>query len=156
MSLSDHDVLVKAIVAVLSAHGFEVQYVIKGVKTERIRVQGDSGLNYYPDVMAKKGFTTLVGDVRTRGQRGTQDKVDRGAIQFMQAELDDWIACLNRPHGMIVTPHGANDEATRLAAHFGIYIVTLPMDVARVIAGFDVVSQKEKIVDVARKSNVVF
>lgn len=140
----------------LSAYGFEVQYTIKGKRTEEVLVTGDSGLNYYPDLIAKKGFTTLVGDIRTRGQRGTQDPVDRGAVQFLQAELDDWIAELHRPHGMIVTPHGADEESTRLATHFGIYIVTLPMDVARVIADLDVVSQKQRIIDKARESNVVF
>ena len=140
----------------LSAYGFEVHFTIKGRKTEEIRAVGDSGLNYYPDLIAKKGFTTLVGDIRTRGQRGTQDQVDRGAVQFLQAELDDWIARLHRPHGMIVTPHGADEEATRLAAHFGIYIVKLPMGAAKVIADLDVVSQRERIIEKARESNVLF
>lgn len=156
MSLNDHDVLVKAIVGVLSAYGFEVQYTIKGKKTEKIKICGDSELHYYPDVIARKGLTTLVGDIRTRAQRGTKNEVDRGVIQFLQAELDDWAACLKRPHGMIVTPHGADKDAIILAKHFGIYIVTLPMDIARIIADLDVVSQREKIVEIARKNDVVF
>jgi len=156
MSLNDHDTLVKAIVAILSAYGFEVQFTIKGKKTEKIKIIGDSDLHYYPDVIAKKGLTTLVGDIRTRGQRGTKDEIDRGVIQFLQAELDDWVACLKRPHGMVITPHGADKDAIILAKHFGIYIVTLPMDVARTIANLDVVSQREQIVDLARKNDVLF
>jgi hypothetical protein len=156
LSLNDHDTLIKAIVNILSSYGFQVDYTIKGKKTEKIKICGDSDLHYYPDVIARKGRTTLVGDIRTRGQRGTKNEIDRGVIQFLQAELDDWIACLKRPHGMVVTPHGADKDAEILANHFGIYIVKLPMDIARVIAELDVVSQKEKIIDLARKSDVVF
>jgi hypothetical protein len=112
-------------------------------------------LHYYPDVIAKKGLTTLVGDIRTRAQRGTKDVIDRCVIQFLQ-ELDDWIAVLKRPHGMVITLHGAGKDATILANHFGIYLVTLPIDVARTIADLDVVSQREKIIDVARKIDIVF
>ena len=118
MSLNDHDILVKAIAHVLCAYGFQVDFTIKGKKTEKIKIIGDSDLHYYPDIIAKKGLMTLVGDIRTRGQRGTKDEIDRGVIQFLQAELDDWMSCLKRPHGMVVTPHGADKDAVILANHF--------------------------------------
>jgi hypothetical protein len=156
MSLNDHDTLIKAIVNVLCAYGFQVDYTIKGTRTEKVKIIGDSDLHYYPDVIAKRGLTTLIGDIRTRGQRGTKNEIDRGVIQFLQAELDDLAACLKRPHGMVVTPHGADKDATILANHFGIYIITLSMDAARTIANLDVISQREKIIDLARKNDVVF
>lgn len=68
MSLSDHDILTKAMVNILAVYGFEVHFKIKGMETERIQVVGDSGINYYPDILAKKGYTTLVGDIRTRAK----------------------------------------------------------------------------------------
>ncbi len=156
LSLNEHDILVKATVAILSSYGFEVQYTIKGKKTEKIKICGDSGLNYYPDVIAKKGLTTLIGDIRTRGQRGTKNEIDRGVVQFLQAELDDWIACQKRPHGMIITSHGADKDAIILAKHFGIYILTLPMNTAYSIATLDVVSQRGKIIDLAIKNDFLF
>lgn len=155
--LDNHDILVKAIVNVLCAYGFQVDYTIKGKKTEEIKVIGDSGLHYYPDVIARKGRTTLVGDIRTRGQRGTKDEIDRYVIQFLQAELDDWVSILKRPHGMVVTLHGADKDATILADHFGIYLVPLSMDCARALESLDVVSQREKkMIDLARKNDIVF
>lgn len=156
MSLSNHDILTKAIVNILDVYGFEVHYKIKGKETDEIRITGDSGLNYYPDVYAKKGYTTLIGDIRTRAQRGTKDEIDRYVVQFLQAELDDMAAKLHRPHGLIVTAHGADEDATRIATHFGIYLVHLPLEIAREVASLDPVSQKQKIVDIARKNNIEF
>ncbi len=156
MDKEKHDLLVRAIVNVLCAYGFQVDYTVKGKKTEAIKVEGDSGLHYYPDVIARKGRTTLVGDIRTRGQRGTKDEIDRYVIQFLQAELDDWVSVLKRPHGMVVSLHGADKDATILADHFGIYIVPISLEAATEIAKLDVVSQKEKIIDLARKNNIVF
>jgi len=154
LSLSKHDVLAKAMVNILAAYGFEVQYKIKGKETEKILVIGDSGLNYYPDIVATKGYTVLVGDIRTRGQRGTKDKIDRYVVQFLQAELDDMTAKFKRPHGLIVTAHGSDSDAIRLADHFGIYLVHLQLDIAQEIANLDPVSQRQKILETARKSNI--
>jgi len=143
-------------VNILAVYGFEVHYKIKGKETEEIRVVGDSGLNYYPDIYAKKGYTTLIGDIRTRAQRGTKDEIDRYVVQFLQAELDDMVAKLHRPHGLIVAAHGADEDTTRLAAHFGIYLVHLPLEVAQSIAPLDPVSQRQKIIEIARKNKIEF
>lgn len=156
MSLSKHDILAKAMVNILAAFGFEVQYKIKGKETEKILVTGDSGLHYYPDFIATKGYTILVGDMRTRAQRGTKDKIDRYVVQFLQAELDDMTAKLKRPHGLIVTAHGSDNDAIQLADHFGIYLVHLPLDVAQEIANLDPVSQRQKIIEMARKNKIEF
>jgi len=74
----------------------------------------------------------------------------------LQAELDDMIAKLHRPHGLIITAHGADEYATRLASHFGIYMVTLPIDIAKEVINLDPISQRQKIIDTARKNNIEF
>src|SRR5438552_2748512 len=97
-------------VKILSAYGFQVQYTVKGKRTTRLKVTGDSGKVYYPDIKAEKGPWKLIVEVRTRGQRGRSNELDPGAIQLTMAELADMQSSLKRPHGMIVTPHGIQPE----------------------------------------------
>lgn len=94
--------------------------------------------------------------ISERERRGTKDEIDRYVVLFLQAELDDMVAGLHRPHGLIVTAHGADEHATRLAAHFGICLVHLPLEVAKQIINLDPVSQREKIVKIARENEIEF
>jgi hypothetical protein len=133
-----------------------VQYTIKGRRTKRIEINGDSGKIYYPDIIAERGPWKLVCEVRTRGQRGTSDKLDPGAVQFAIAELSDMQSVLKRPHGMLITPHGIQKEAKKLADHFGIIVALLPISVADKILALDFHSQKEEILNIAREFHLVF
>ncbi len=151
--LTPHDRLIEATVRILSAYGFQVKQTVKG---KRIDVKGDSGSVYYPDILAEKGPWKLIAEIRTRNQRGTGNQLDRGAVQFMAAELADLQSVLKRPHGMLVTPHGIDTNAKPLADHFGIIIGLLPFPAVDKILGLDFHAQKEQILDIARELKLVF
>ncbi len=146
-----HDKLIQAMVKILSAYGFQVQYTVKGRRTTRLEVTGDSGKIYYPDVKAQRGPWTIICEVRTRGQRGQSDKLDPGAIQFAVAELADMQSSLRRPHRVIVTPHGIQPEAKKLADHFGIIVALLPINAATKILDLDFHSRKDEIIGIANE-----
>jgi hypothetical protein len=152
--LSDHDKVVTAIAKMFLAYGFDVKYTVKGVR--RIETVGDSGVTYYPDFVAHKGIVTIVGDVRTRGQRGLGDKTDRGAIQMLQAQLDDLNTTLRRPHGVIANPNGTEDDAKQLAEHFGIIILDITTGTVNTILGLDLEKDKREIIEEARKLGITF
>jgi hypothetical protein len=154
--ISLHDRLIQAMVRILSAYGFQVQSTVKGKRSQKLEVMGDSGKLYYPDIKAQKGPWTIICEARTRGQRGQSEKLDPGAIQFAVAELADMQAALKRPHGMIVTPHGTLPEAKKLADHFGVIIALLPVHAVNRILDLDFHSQKEQILEIARSFDIVF
>lgn len=166
-SLSLHDKAVLATRNILSAHGFNVKYTVKGKRTARIRVTGDSGNIYEPDIIAERGLFTLVVDLRTSPQRGarkkrngsikdTSRKTDRYAIQFLKAELDDLVVALHGPHGLIVTPYGIKDDARDLANHFGIYVFVIPEEKIKEIVSLDIHSEKDRIIDIAKSCGIAF
>jgi len=152
--LSDHDKVVMTIVKIFQAYGFAVKFAVKGVA--RTPITGDSGITYYPDFVAQKGIVTIVGDVRTRGQRGLGPKTDRGAVQLLQAVLDDLTTALKRPHGMISNPNGTEDDARQLAEHFGIMIIDIDMDAVDKIFGLSPETDKDEIIREARKFGITF
>lgn len=149
MQQSDHDKLVLAMSKVLSACGWEVKHNIKGKK--RYKVKGNSGNVYFPDNLAKKGFANMIVEIRTRGQRGTGEKVDRGAIQMLYAELEDLVCTLERPKGVMVSAHEADRSAKKLARYFGIPILVFPLDKAEEVLSLDDISEKGEIMRVAKK-----
>ena len=151
-----HDRLIEAMVKILSAYSFQVQYTVKRKRTPGLKVMGDSSKLYYPDIIAEKGPWKLVVEARTRGQRGRSDEVDPGAVQLTMAELADMQKSLKRPHGMIVTPHGIQPEAKKLADHFGIIIGLLPINAINRIEDLDLVSNREKILDIAKEFKLIF
>jgi len=156
VELDLHDRSIQAMVRILSAYGFQVQSTVKGKRTAGLEVVGDSGKVYYPDIKAQKGPWTIICEARTRGQRGQSDKLDPGAIQLAIAELDDMQAVLRRPHGMIVTPHGIQPEAKKLADHFGIIVALLPIAAIDKILDLDFHSRKEQILTIAKEFKLVF
>jgi len=151
-----HDRLIQAMVQILSAYGFQVQFTVKGKRTQKLEVVGDSRKIYYPDIKAQKGPWTIICEARTRGQRGQSEKLDPGAIQFAIAELADMQASLKRPHGMIVTPHGILPEAKKLANHFGVIVALLPVTAVNRILDLDFHSQKDQILDIAKSFDLIF
>lgn len=156
VELNLHDRLIQAMVTILSAYGFQVQSTVKGKRTPDLEVIGDSGKTYYPDIKAQKGPWTIICEARTRGQRGRSDKVDPGAVQLAIAELADMQSVLRRPHGMIVTPHGIQPEARKLADHFGVIIALLPITAVNRILDLDFHSRKEQILAIAKEFKLVF
>ena len=146
-----HDKVVLAIEKILRAYGFEVHANI--ARRERYGVKGNSEVMYYPDIVGYKGILSVVADVRTRAQRGTGPKTDRGAVQLLQAELDDLTEALKRPHGMIINPNGIEEDAERLAKHFGILTVSLSMaDAEEIIQTEDI----SKIISIAQSHKILF
>jgi len=165
--LTLHDKAVLATRNILSAHGFNVRYTVRGRKTERIRVTGDSSNVYEPDIIAERGLFTLVVDLRTSPQRGarrepngsiedTSRQIDRYAVQFLKAELDDLVVSLHGPHGLLVTPFGIKEDARDLANHFAIYVMILPEDKINEIIRLDIYSQRNRIMDIAKSCGIAF
>lgn len=151
--LTEHDKIIKALVSIFSAYGFNVEYNIKG---HPYRIQGDSGATYRPDIVATRGITSVVCDVRTRGQRGTQPKTDRGAVQLLQAELEDLNARLKRPIGLIVNPNGILEKAKRIAEHYGIIPLEIDMDTVSKILSLNIETDRSAIITEARRIGIVF
>lgn len=149
--LSNHDKLVFAITKIFSVYGYEVHYNIKG---KREKVKGNSGIDYYLDIYAKRGSSGIVADIRTRGQRGLGNKIDRGVIQLLFAVLADLTCIFQRPKGMIITSWGIEKRVEPLAEYFGILIITLPLDAADRILTFDVISERNKIMEEAEKLSI--
>lgn len=148
---SPHDKIVLAIKKMLETYGFDVHSNI--AKFERHGIKGNSGAMYYPDIVAYKGILSVVVDVRTRGQRGTGPKTDRGAVQLLMGELDDLVEALRRPHGMIVNPNGIHQDAENLAKHFGILTVALSAEACeKVIQEED----NSKIKSIAAEHGILF
>lgn len=155
MQLSDHDKTVEAMVKIFSAYGFDVRkYHIEGKRRDILK--GNSGVTYFPNVLATRGTLSILCDVRTRGQRGIQEKIDKGAVQFHKAILDDLAKTLKNPQGMIVNPYGVQKNAKKLADHFGIIIRIIPWEFVDRIRKLDLDSEKSKIIEDARKLGIVF
>lgn len=152
-TLKLHDQIVLAMVKVFVSYDFNVTYGIKGITN---RVKGDSGITYSPDIVARKGPVSILCKVQTSEHRRNRAKTSRGVIQIFQAELDDLMIKLKRPRGMVVSLDGMGKDAEQLARHFGIYLVHVPLEVATKIANFDPLSQREKIVEIARKIDLEF
>ncbi|MBE0415668.1 MAG: hypothetical protein IBX36_03910 [Dehalococcoidia bacterium] len=152
-TLSPHDRVVLAIGRILSAYEFDVSYNMKGARNA---IEGNSGQRYLPDVIGRKGLLSVLADIRTRGQRGTQSKTDRGAVQMLQAVLGDFTSQLRRPLGMIVNPNGIQEDAAQIAAHFGITVVTIDMPTVKDILALDPVKDRERILAHARRFGIVF
>lgn len=146
-----HDKIVLAIKKILGAYSFEVHANIAKIETHGIK--GNSGVIYRPDIVGYKGILSVIVDVRTRGQRGTGPKTDRGAVQLLQAELDDLIEALTRPHGMIVNPNGIDKVAENVAKHFGILTITLGISAAEEIIKTD---EESKIISIAKSHGILF
>ncbi len=147
-----HDQLVRCLVKIFRAHDFRVSYSVKG---RRHKVRGDSGIIYYPTVVAQKEPVAVVCDVRTRGQRGMGRKTDRGAVQLFKAQLDDLDERLGQPRGIIVNPHGIERDARMLAEHFRIDAVSINTETLLRILGLDLTTSKERIIKEAVKSGMI-
>src|SRR5262249_1536691 len=78
------DRLLESTVKVFEAYGFQLRHVGKN-SLGQMRVIGDSGVSYVPDIVAQRGRLSMVCEIRTRGQRGRGKNIDRGAVQLLQA-----------------------------------------------------------------------
>lgn len=145
--LNNHDKLVLAMAKILSIYGWEVNYNIKG---RRYEIKGNSGSTHLPDIHASRG-SNIIGEIRTRGQRGRGNEIDRGVVEMFNSKLEDFRCMLERPRGIIFTPWGITKGAKKLSKHYGISVVKLPLDVAEKIINLDVISEKNKILEETRK-----
>ncbi len=148
--------LIAAMAKILTAFDFDVQFSVKDGHVRRQELKGDSGRIYHPDLIASKGPWKIVCQARTRGQRGQSDKLDPGAVQFAIAELADLQSSLKRPHAMLITPHGIQAEARKLADHFGIIVAILPLRIANQILILDILSEKLTILKIVRQFGLSF